>query len=138
MNQPVARHDIGRNNGRAVDHHRSADGEGKRLSIGCVCRHAIGHIGSGNFCRNHVIEQDILECDLPFWSVKGCQIDAGISECLIGRGKEREWPGALEGDKQVSLDHSSHEFGVNASRLCCCRDVNWWRQHGVDDVDDPV
>ena len=97
VNQTVARHNISRNNGRAVNHYRGSDGEGKWLSIGCICRHTVRHIGSRNFCGNHVIEQDILECYFSFWSVEGAEVNASICKRLVGRCKNREWPGTLEG-----------------------------------------
>ena len=124
-----------------VDHDATVDGERKRLAVDSICTHALGDGRRWYVSSNDVIEQNVGEDCLPFWSVKRSEIDACIGESLVGWGKDREWPLTLKCLEQFSLDNRCYKRVVNACTLRRSRNVVRgirWHQYLVDDVNDSV
>ena len=138
VNQAVGGDDVGHGHVGVVDHHAVADGERKRLAVGGVGAHAVGHIGGGNFSADDVVEENVGEGFFALGGVKGTQVNACVGKGLVGGSEDGEGPGSLEGGKQVGLDHGGHERAVDAGRLGRGGDVNGWDEHLVDDMDDAV
>ena len=141
VDNTVACVDIWKGDGCIIHHHAVADGEGDWVAVHGGCRQALSDRRGRDFPSDDVVKQDVSEGCFAFWCVEGCQIDASISECLIGRGEEREWSGSLEGGQQFRLNDSGYEGVVDSSALCCAWNIIWTlrgREHLIDDVDDTV
>ena len=138
MNQAVGGDDVGHGHVGIVDHHAVADGKRKRLAVGGVGAHAVGHVGSGDFSADDVVEENVREGFFALRGVKGTQVNACVGEGLVGWGEDGEGSRSLKGGKQVGLDHGGHERAVDAGRLGRGGDVNGWGEHLVNHVNDAV
>ena len=86
-------------------------------------------------------EQNFGQRFLPFHRVVRSEVDTRIGEGLIGRGKDRERPDALQGFQQLGLNNRSHKGIVNTRALRRAWNVVGMvngHQDRVDDVDDAV
>ena len=141
MNEAVAGRDVGRSDRGTVDGDGGADAEGQWVAVDGRGRHAVGDVGGGYGAVQHVVEQDVRKGGFAFRRVKGCEVDTGIREGLIGRGEDGERSGALERLEQPGLHDGAHQRVVNAGALCRSRNVVGGvggHEHRVDDVDDTV
>ena len=88
-----------------------------------------------------MVEQNVREGFLAFGGIEGCEVNTGVNEGLVGRGKDREWPGALQRFEEFGLDHTGHERIVNASALGGAWNVVGrvgGHEHLVDDMNQAV
>ena len=139
VNQTVGGHNVGCNNGCVVHHDGISDGEGKRLTVGSVRHHAVGHVPRCDFSGNDVVKQNVTQCDFALRCVECPEVNACICERLVGWSKDGERACTLEGGEQIGLNNRSHKRIVNAGRLSGCWNVErWWGKNGVNDVDDSV
>ena len=138
VDETVARDDVGHRDVCVVDHGTVPDREGKRVSVGSGCRHAVGNVGCGNASTHHVVQQNIAERCLALRCIKSDEVNTGINEGLVGGCEHRERARLLEGSEEVSLDDGSDQGIVNSRRLRRGGNVNRWNQHRVDDVDNAV
>ena len=125
VNDTVACADIREGHRCVVDHHATINSEGKRLAVDGVCGHAVSHSGGWNFSIDYVVEQDVGQCSFSFRRVKCGEVDASISEGLIGWCEEREWSSALQCFQQFCLDYTGDERVVNTGALSSAWDVVW-------------
>ena len=109
MDDAVARAHVSEGDGRVVDHHATVDGEGERLTVDRVRRHALGHVGGRHVGADHVVEQDVGERGLAFRGVKRGQVNAGVDEGLVRGCEDRERSSALQGFEQFRLDHTGDQ-----------------------------
>ena len=114
MDDAVAGHHVCRGHRCAVDHHAVANGERKGVSADRLSVHAVGDCRGWNSSSDNMGEQNFRQCRFAFNGVQGCKVDASIRERLVGRGKERERPVALERREKVGLNDRSDQRIVNA------------------------
>ena len=138
VNQAVGGDDVGHGHVGVVDHHAVADGKRERLTVGGVGTHAVGHVGSGDFSADDVVEENVREGFFALRGVKSAQVNACVGEGLVGGSEDGKGSRSLEGGKQVGLDNGGHERAVDAGRLGRGGDVNRWGEHLVDHVNDAV
>ena len=141
MDDAVAGGHVWHRDGGVVDHHAAVDGEGERLTVHGVRRHAFRHGGRRHASSHHVVQEDVFQDRLAFRRVQRGKVDAGVGEGLVGWGKERERARALERFEQFGLDDRGHEAVVDARAGGRTWDVVGrvrGREHLVDDVDDAV
>ena len=119
VDDAVAGHHVSRRDRGAVDHHGVADGEGERVAVGGLCRHAVRHIGSRHRGSDHVSEEDITQRGHAVGGVKRSEVNASVGKGLVGRGKERERPFSLQGGEQIGLHHGGDQGIVNARAPGC-------------------
>ena len=127
--------------GGVVDHHAASNGESEWMAVDGCGGHAVGDVGSGDGAGHDVVEEDVREGFLALGGVEGGEVDAGVSEGLIGGRKHRERSRTLERFKKLGLNHTCHEGIVNAGALGRARNVVGrvrWHQHFVDDVNQTV
>ena len=141
MNDTVAGVDISKSDCGIVHHHAVTNSEGDWVAVDGGCCQALSYRRRRNFSGNHVVKQNVGKSGFAFWGIEGGQVNACISERLIGWCKEREWARALQCFKQFSLDHSRDKRVVNARALCGAWDVigcHARREHLVNDVNHTV
>ena len=109
MDETVTGHHVSDGHVGVIDHDASVDGERKRLTIGGVRGQAVRDIRSGDFRRDHVVQENVGERLLALGSVKVSEINACVGEGLVGWSEHGERPGALERGQQVGLNHGSHQ-----------------------------
>ena len=108
-----------------IHHHATINSERKRLAVDGVCRHAVSHSGGWNFPTDDVVQQDISQCSLSFRRIKGGEVDASISERLVGWREDSKRSSALQGFQQFCLDYTGDERVVNTGALSSAWDVVW-------------
>ena len=141
VDDAVAGHHVGRGDGGAVHHDRAVDREGEAAPVDGRCRHAMRDVGRRDGTGHHVGQQDVGQGRPSLIGVKGCQVHAGISKGLVGRGEQRERSFSLKGFQQLRLHHGRHERVVNAGALRrAWKVVGVVGRHedGVDHMDDAV
>ena len=123
MDDAVAGHHVRCGHRGAVDHHVVANGERKRVSADRLSVHAVGDCRGWNSSSDNMGEQNFRQGRFSISRVQRSKVDASIGERLVGWGKERERPVALEGGQKVGLDDGSDQRIVNARAPGRCGDV---------------
>ena len=85
-----------------------------------------------------MVQQEVREGCLSFRSVKRAQVDACISEGLVGWCEDGERARSLECGQEICLNHCSHKRIVNAGCLSRCRNVHGRHQNSVNHMDNTV
>ena len=68
-----------------------ADRELDLVSVHHCCHHSVLNVRRWNRARDNMVQKDIGERLVFFWRIKIIQIDASISERLVGWCEHREW-----------------------------------------------
>ena len=141
VNEAVAGGHVHCGHGRPVHHHAGPHVEGQRVAADGRCAHAVRDIGGRYSTGQHVILKEDSQRFLPLWRVKVNQVNACISEGLVGWSEHRERPVALKCFKQACLDHRTHQrmvlAGAGRRSWHIVGEVGWC-QDFVDDVDHAV
>ena len=59
VDEAVAGNHVRHGDVRIVDHHPVADGEGQRLTVGRIGRHAVRDVGGRHLSTHHVVKQNV-------------------------------------------------------------------------------
>ena len=142
VDNTVAGSNIGCRHVSSVNHNSGGSyREGQWVTVNGVHREAVSYICSRHFTGQNVVKQNIGQGLLSFCCVQSSQVNAGISECLVSRCKDRERPVTLQRCQQFCLNNTCNQRVVDACTLCCTWDVVWsgcWSQYFVDNMDDAV